>query len=136
MSNEQYLIVSYFVIGLTCMGLAIATFMLLWRSFAALTSAVPGGGLGRIFRKLFLVGIVLPSMAGFFSVTFRSCSKESYQTIIADRSYLVAKNQEQLRASLSHMAMALLVWGLILSIAFLAKRGKEMTYGTTGTKKP
>lgn len=129
MSNEQYLIVSYFAVGLACAGLAFATFKFLWQSFAALTSAIPGGRLGSVFRKLFLAGIVLASMAGFFSVSFRSCGKQSYQAIVQDRSYLVAKNQEQLGTSLSRMAAALLVWGLILAVAFLAKRRNEKARG-------
>jgi hypothetical protein len=129
MNNEQYLIVSYFVIGLACVGLAFATFALLRCSFTALTNAVPGGRLGRVFRRLFLVGIVLPSMAGFFSVTFRSCGKERYQAITADLSYLVAKNQEQLSTSLSYITIALLVWGGILSIGFLATNRREKKTG-------
>ncbi len=117
MSNEQYLIVSYFVVGLACVGLGCATFAILRRSLAALASAAPGGGLGWVFRKLFLPGLVLASLTGFFSVAFRSCTRDTYQEIIAERSYLVAKNHEQLSAALSHLAWALLVWGLILAVA-------------------
>ena len=129
MSNEQYLIVSYFVVGTTCVGLGLSTFAVLRRSFVALTRAVPGGHLGQVLRRLFLIGIVLPSMTGFFSVTFRSCFKETYQDVIADRSYLVAKNQEQLSACFSYMVIALLVWALILSICFSVLRRKHKTSG-------
>jgi hypothetical protein len=129
MNNEQYLIASYFVIGLTCAGLGFATFALLRGSFRTLTNTISAGHLGLVFRRWFLVGILLPSLAGFFSVTYRNCSKDSYQKIIADRSYLVAKNQEQLRASVSSIAVALLVWGGILSLGFWAANGREKTSG-------
>ena len=122
MTNEQYLIQSYFVVGVTCLVLAIATYALLRRSIAALTRAVPGGKLGLILRRLLLLGLVLPAMAGFFSVTFRSCDKQTYETIVKDRSYLVAKNQEQLGTSMSYVCIALLVWGLLVSIGFLTVR--------------
>lgn len=125
MSNEHYLIVSYFAVGAACVTLAFATYALLRRSFAALTNAVPGGRLGRILRKLFLIGIVLPALTGFFSVTFRSCEKETYEAIIRDRSYLVAKNQEQLGTSMSHISGALLVWGLIVAVRFVTVRKKQ-----------
>jgi hypothetical protein len=64
-------------------------------------------------------------LSGFFSVSFRSCSKQNYQAIVQDRAYLVAKNQEQLGAALTRMAVALLVWGLILAVAASAKGGGE-----------
>ena len=117
MSNEQYLIISYFVVATACVGLAAATYALLSRSFRALTGTAPGGRLGGIFRKLFFAGIVLPAMAGFFSVSFRSCERQTYPEIIADRAYLMAKNQEQLGAAFSHIAVALLFWGLVVTVA-------------------
>ena len=86
MNNEQYLILSYFVVGAVCILLALATYALLRRSFAGLTRAIPGGRLGLVFRRLFLLGIVLPALAGFVSVTFRGCDKETYEAIIAGSS--------------------------------------------------
>jgi hypothetical protein len=69
----------------------------------------------------------LPALLGFFSVSFRSCKKETYEAIIKDQAYLVAKNQEQLSDALSYIAIALLVWGLIVSIGFMVlSRKKEM----------
>jgi len=123
--NEQYLIVSYFVVGAICLGLAVATYALLRRSFGALSATAPGGRLGRILRRLFLVGIIVPALFGFFSVTFRSCDKGTYEEIVEDQAYLVAKNQEQLSAALAHIAIALLVWGLIVSIGFLVLGKKK-----------
>lgn len=125
MGNEQYLIVSYFVVGAICLGLAVATYALLRRSFGALSATAPGGRLGRILRRLFLVGIIVPALFGFFSVTFRSCDKGTYEEIVEDQAYLVAKNQEQLSAALAHIAIALLVWGLIVSIGFLVLGKKK-----------
>jgi hypothetical protein len=123
--NEQYLIVSYVVVGAICVGLAVATYVLLRRSFGALSAVAPGGHLGRILRRVFLIGIILPALFGFFSVTFRSCDKGTYEAIIEDQAYLVAKNQEQLSAVLSHIAIALLVWGVIVSIGFLVLGKKK-----------
>jgi hypothetical protein len=74
---------------------------------------------------VFLLGIIVPALFGFFSVSFRSCKKETYEAIIADQAYLVAKNQEQLSAVLSYIAIALLVWGLIVSIGFLVLSKKK-----------
>lgn len=125
MSNEHYLIVSYFAIALVCLALSIASYVLLRRSFSDLTTKAPGGRFGNILRKLFLIGIVLPALAGFFSVSFRSCQKVNYDSIVKDRSYLVAKNQEQLRVSLSYVVIALLVWGTLIAGGFLIVGTKE-----------
>ncbi|OGP54625.1 MAG: hypothetical protein A2Y65_03480 [Deltaproteobacteria bacterium RBG_13_52_11] len=129
MGNEQYLIVSYFVVGAGCLGLAVATYALLRRSFGALSAIAPGGRLGRILRRLFLIGIILPALFGFFSVTFRGCDRDTYEAIIKDQAYLMAKNQEQLGAALSYVAIALLVWGLIVSIGFLVLGKKKKGSG-------
>jgi hypothetical protein len=126
-TNEQYLVVSYFLVGVACLALGLATFALFRRCFEAVTKAVPGGKFGLILRKLFLAGVVLPALAGFFSVTFRSCEKHTYNAIVADRSYLIAKNQEQLGTCMLYICVALLVWALLVSIGFatMGKRPQE-----------
>ncbi len=118
MTNEHYLIASYFVVAAACMAVSFAVYTLLRRSFAAMTTVVPGGRLGNLLQRLFFIGIVLPGLAGFLSVTFYSCDKPTYQKIIADRPYLVAKNQEQLSASFSYIVIALLIWGFIAAASF------------------
>ena len=125
MTNEQYLVVSYFTVGLLSFAFALATYLLLRHSFIGVTQAVRGK-LSIILRRLFLIGIILPALVGFFSVSFRSCSKETYVQIIADRSYLVAKNQEQLSTSLSHIVIALLLWGLIILGAFIINKNHKI----------
>lgn len=129
MTNEQYLVVSYFTAGLLSFAFALATYLLLRHSFIGVTQAVRGK-LSIILRRLFFINIILPALVGFFSVSFRSCSKETYVQIIADRSYLVAKNQEQLSTSLSYIAIALLLWGLIILGAFTIN--KNHTIGESG----
>jgi hypothetical protein len=125
MTNEQYLIISYLFVGAVCVVLALATHALLRHSFTVLTKAMPSNRLGAVLRRLFFLGLFLPAMAGFFSVSFRSCSKKTYEDIIADRYFLVLKNQEQLSASLSHISVALLVWGFIVLAGIIFVRTKE-----------
>lgn len=125
MTNEQYLVVSYFTVGLLSFAFALATYLLLRHSFIGVTQAVRGK-LSIILRRLFFIGIILPALVGFFSVSFRSCSKETYVQIIADRSYLVAKNQEQLSTSLSYIVIALLLWGLIILGAFIINKNHKI----------
>lgn len=119
MNNEQYLIVSYFSVGLICLVLAIVTYLWLRRSFISTVSCVSTPYFSMILKKLFLIGIVLPAFLGFFSVTFHSCSIDTYEKIIAERAYLIAKNQEQLSSSLHYIIIALFAWGFIVACAIL-----------------
>jgi len=125
MTNEEYLIISYFTAGLISLGFAIFAYRYLRCGFVEIMQSVSSKHLFQIFRKLFLIGIVLPALFGFFSVSFRSCSRDTYDKIIAERAYLFAKNQEQLSSSLFYIVIALLVWGLILfSALFIIKHNK------------
>jgi hypothetical protein len=121
MANEQFLIVSYIIIGLLSLGLAILTYILLRDSFTEIMKAVPEK-FSIILKRLLFIGIIFPAMAGFFSVSFRSCSKQTYAKIIAERSYLIAKNQEQLSTSLTYIVIALFLWGIIVLGALMVSR--------------
>lgn len=119
MTNEQYLVVSYFTVGLLCFALAVTTYLWLRRSFTGMAQAVSSGHFAGILRKLFPLGIILPALLGFVSVGFYSCEVDTYKEVVAERAYLIAKNQQQLSACLSHMVIALMVWGLIAAVVLL-----------------
>jgi hypothetical protein len=121
MSNEHYLIVSYFLVGGLAIVIAIAVYARLRRLLAGLARAFPNRNLASVLKKLFPAGLVLPALAGFLSVNYRSCEHESYESIIADRSYLVGKNQEQLSAICFFLMLAVLGWGLVVLLSLVTK---------------
>lgn len=123
MSNEQYLIVSYFTVGLLVLGIACLTYLLLRRSFIETTKNLPQKRFSYILKRAFPLCIIFTALAGFLSVSFRSCEKDTYNKIIEDRAYLVLKNQEQLLISLSCIVIALLVAAiLMLGILIIIKQ--------------
>jgi hypothetical protein len=130
MSNEQYLIVSYFFVGLLSIGIAMAACAYLRRSLTGLLRAFPNRHLASILKKLFPAGLALPALVGFLSVSYQSCH-QSYQSIIAERSYLIGKNQEQLSAICFYLMLAVLVWGVVLLLS-LTTRPKESGRGGDG----
>jgi hypothetical protein len=130
MSNEQYLIVSYFFVCGLAMALAVAACAYLRRPLAGLARAFPSRHLASVVKKLFPAGLVLPALAGFLSVDYHSCH-ESYQSIIADRSYLVGKNQQQLSAICSFLILAVLGWGIVVLLS-LVTQPKEPERGGDG----
>lgn len=122
MTNEQYLITSYFTVGAICAALAVAVYMFLRNSFMGILRHMPLKHMSRILKRLFLIGIVFPALFGFLSVTFYSCSKDTYAKIIADRNYLIEKNKEEFSTSTSYIIVALFVWGVMVGGAIYLSR--------------
>ncbi|MFC1746856.1 hypothetical protein ACFLZR_00800 [Candidatus Neomarinimicrobiota bacterium] len=126
MSNETYLTASYFVTGLAATGLAAGVWLYLRRPFGETMETIPARPFGGILRRLLVPGLVLPALAGFLSVSFRGCGM-SYAGIIAERAYLVEKNQEQLGATMGYLAVAVVAWGLIVLAGLAMKESKAGT---------
>ncbi|MGD0459066.1 MAG: hypothetical protein ABSC21_15130 [Terriglobia bacterium] len=120
MSNEQYLIVSYFFVGVLSIVIAMAAYAFLRRPLAGLASAFPNRNLASVLKKLFPAGLVLPALAGFLSVSYQSCH-QSYESIIADRSYLVGKNQQQISAICFFLMLAVLGWGVVVLLSLVTQ---------------
>ncbi len=125
MTNEQYLIASYFTVGAICTALAAGVYLFLKNSFIGIIRHIPFRQLSLILKRLFLIGILFPALVGFFSVSFRSCSKDTYEEIIADRDYLIETNKEELSTSVFHIVVALFVWGVIAAGAVYLVRNKH-----------
>jgi hypothetical protein len=125
MSNEQYLVVSYFSVGALSTVIAMAAYAFLRRPLDRLARSFPNRNLASVLKKLFPAGLALPALAGFLSVTYRSCG-ESYSSIIASRSYLVGKNQEQLSAICFFLMLAVLGWGVVILLSLVSQRMKGL----------
>jgi H+/Cl- antiporter ClcA len=116
MTNDRYLIVSYFVVAALAVALACATWLYLRRSFWGISQSLSEGNFSRIWNAMFPAGLFLPAIFGFISVSYYGCSM-SYEKIVKDRSYLIHKNQEQISSILLWIAGALLFWNLIIALA-------------------
>ena len=114
MSNEEYLITSYFVVGAFSIVVASLTYLWLRPTIHDLSQKLSGKYLSRILKKTLPLSLFFPALLGFCSVTFRSCSKDTYKEIIADRAYLVAKNQEQLSMTLFYVSVGVIILGLFV----------------------
>ena len=128
MSNEQYLVVSYFSVGALSTVIAMAAYAFLRRPLDGLARSFANRNLASVLKKLFPAGLVLPALAGFLSVTYRSCG-ESYSSIIGNRSYLVGKNQEQLSAICFFLMLAVLGWGVVILLSLVSQRVKRLPGG-------
>jgi hypothetical protein len=114
MTNEHYLIVSYFVSAGVSLVLGTLVYFFLRRSFGEVASTVSGKNFPTILKRLFPVGLVFPALMGFISVSYLSCDHETYAKIVKSKDYLVQKNQEQVATTLFALVVAILFWDLVL----------------------
>jgi hypothetical protein len=116
MTNEQYLIVSYFVSGCVSIALGALVYFYVRRSFGEFAAIAPGKSWPALLKKVFPFGLILPALLGFLSVSYKSCNHTSYEKIVESRSYLVDKNKEQLSTTLLSLVIAILLWDLVLIV--------------------
>lgn len=124
MTNDAYLGVSYVACAAFSIALGTAVYFFLRRPFALVADATPRKHLRSILKRLFPIGLLLPALLGFVSVSYRSCSRDTYAKIVESREYLIEKNQDQISSTLMSILVAVLVWdAVVLLLLRLAQRG-------------
>jgi hypothetical protein len=124
MSNEEYLIVSYFTVALLAMALGLGVYLRLRGPFSGIVKAMPAPSLHQVLRRFLPVGILLPALIGFLSVSYTSCNVETYSKVVESRAYLIQKNREQIAAIANYLAGAVLIWGVAALLLLLLTRWK------------
>jgi hypothetical protein len=122
MTNEQYLIVSYFCVAVFGAAIGFAAYLWLRAPLHGIAAALPWKAFRGLLSRLFPVGIVLPGLLGFISVNYRGCKLQEYEKIVADRSYLVSKSQQQISSSLTHVVWAVFAWCALIAVLLAVKR--------------
>lgn len=125
MSNEQYLIVSYFVVGLLSIGVGLGAYFYLRSPLEGIAEALTSRDLGGTLKRIFPAGVALSALSGFLSVSYKGCGGLSYEQIVAERAYLVAKNREQIVASLEYLVAAILAGAFVVAIALVTARSSS-----------
>jgi hypothetical protein len=124
MTNDRYLIISYFAVAALAIAFGGATWFFLRRPFGGIVQALSNGNLSRLIRVMFPAGLFFPALLGFFAVSYRGCGKP-YDEIVKDRAYLIQKNHEQLSSILLWIAAALLFWDLVILLALKFARAND-----------
>ena len=114
MSNEHYLIASYFASAAVSIALGTLVYLYLRRPFGEIAETASKKWFAAILKKVFPFGLFFPALMGFISVSYVSCNHETYEKIVQDRKYLVERNQQELSATLLFLVVAILVWNLLL----------------------
>jgi hypothetical protein len=125
MTNERYLVVSYFCVALVSLAIGFCAFLWLRKSFGEVASAMPWKTFRAVIVRLFPVGLVFPALMGFLSVNYIGCNKNTYEKVVANRAYLEDKNAEQISASLTHVVWAVFIWCALIAILLAVKQRSE-----------
>ena len=126
MSNAQYLFLSYLLVSLAAVGLSWVSFQFLKGPFLEALGEPAMAPLRRILGRFLRPGLIMIGLAGFASVSYRSCmGPKTYVDIIAERSYLVFKTHEQLTAIFEYLSYAVVAWATLLALALCIARNSD-----------
>jgi hypothetical protein len=123
MTNERYLVASYFVGVTLAVGLGTIVYLFLRHPFGSLADSVSRKRRSSTLKRLFPLGLLFPALLGFVSVSYQSCTRHTYEEIVQNRSYLVEKNQQQISSVLLHILFAVLFWDVIVFL--ILKYGRK-----------
>ena len=121
MSNDHYLIVSYFGFCALTLGMGVAVYFVLRRPVERLADTLAGGVHNRMLRGILSTTLLLAAMAGFFGVSYTDtgCGRLKYADVVKNRSYLHETNRKQLHSSANWLLGAVFAWsaaGLVILI--------------------
>jgi hypothetical protein len=123
MRNETFLIFSYFLFALICLGLGLAAYLRLRRPFDRVIGALPRRAWAGVLERSFPLSTLLFACSAFLSVRYTGgCAGVPYEYVVADRAYMIAKNQEQVSQTLSSLAVNVFLWAAILILTLLIIR--------------
>ena len=121
MSNDHYLIVSYFGFCVLTLGMGLAVYFVLRSPVERLGDALAGGVHSRMLRGILSTTLLLTAMAGFFGVSYTDtgCGRLKYADVVKERSYLHQTNRKQVHSSANWLLGAVFAWsaaGLVMLI--------------------
>lgn len=125
MANESYLIVSYFALFALALGGSVATWLLLRRSFRGIVDAACRGGLARLLRGSFPLGMILLAVGSCLSVNYltaRGCGYRPYEDVVVDHDWMVHRNIEQAEKSLDGLLLATILWDVVTVLVLVLPR--------------
>lgn len=132
MTNEQYLIVSYFAAAGGGVAAAVLTGVALT---APLRHAIGAfvAPVRRLFSRTLFVWLILAGLLAFLSVGyFGQCDHQTYRSIVDDYPWLVQKNHEQAESICLYLAIGVLTYSLVLAVMLILLRSRRIGHVKPG----
>lgn len=131
MSNERYLVVSYFLFAFVSVCLGGVAYRALRAPFAAITEILVGRLRSSILKRALAASMTMAAVLGFLSFSYTQKGCMNYEQVVKDRNYLVQANREQLQGAGNWIAGAAIGWGVVVAICLVAMRRREESSGQT-----
>jgi hypothetical protein len=125
MSNERYLVVSYFAFAVLCFGLGLFVYYILRRPFEGIADAIVGKARSTLVKRVLILSMTVASVLGFLGVSYNQQGCVKYEQVIQDRKGLVDRNVEQVQGATGWIARTLFVWGVVIAIGLAATQKKS-----------
>ena len=125
MSNERYLIVSYFTFALLCLGLGLLVYFILRGPFERVAELIVGNGRRTFLKRALVLSMTTAALLGFLGVSYTQQGCTKYEQVIKERAYLVDRNVEQVQSATSWIVWTLLLWCVVVAIALAATRKEK-----------
>ena len=124
MSDERYLIVTYFLTGCVSLLIGLAAFLWLRRPIGQI-AVVRYRALGEVIHRFFPASTLLIAVAAFASVSYYACGTRDYHQIVSDRPYIRSMERAQISASFEWLAWLAIFWGVVILLYLLAIRRRD-----------
>jgi hypothetical protein len=115
MSNERYLIVSYFFFAVVCPGMGFLAYVILRRPFERIAEATVGSR-SHVLKRALAVSMIVAAVLGFLGFSYNQKGCVSYQQVVSNRHLLVQANVEQVQGAADWIAWTVLAWGVVVAI--------------------
>ena len=121
MTNERYLVVSYFCAAAGGILAAILTALALRSPLGKAVSAVLSP-VGKVLRRSLPAWLILAVLFAFVSVNYINCGHSTYKSVVEDREYLELVTCDQIGTMMHYLCAAMLFYAMFLSILMLLPR--------------
>lgn len=119
MSNERYLVISYLVFAVVCLGLGVLVHLILRKPFAAIVDATVGTH-SYLVKRALTVTLTAAGVLGFLGYSYNQRECVSYEQVIQNRQTLVDANVHQVQGASYWIAFAVIAWGVVVVICLKA----------------
>lgn len=124
MSNERYLIVSYFFFAVVCLGIGVLAYGILRRPFERIAERTVGSG-GAVLKRALAFSMTVAAVLGFLGFSYNQKGCVSYQQVVSNRHLLVQANVEQVQGAANWIARTVLAWGVVVVICLKASKRRS-----------
>ena len=119
MSNERYLIISYFGFAALCLGLGVLIAQILRKPFEAIVDATVGAR-NKLVKRTMTATLISAGVLGFLGYSYNQKGCISYQQVIQNRQTLVDANVHQVQGASHWIVFTVIVWGLVVVLCLKA----------------